>query len=266
MRLSKRFDKTITIPVRIQDGQVTFLYSHRFPPLLDGVEGKLIVPEDAIADKRWKTLLSLPVIVELLPANTVIGIAVKCDHVWDAKELGWLDNDFKPWQAVTYDELTGEIKEGLILESRYISVMSSFLTKRLRSPYYYFLVKVCLQEPLRLELRGTSKPRLLDCRCHIPALKADEKQFADSLNEAYTRISEVFEPTRRSHTGNIFLLCAVKLPKGWTLLDNLRSICEAEYEQWLQEQLSKIEAMPKLEKCQKEVAQRIQERLAELFS
>lgn len=134
------------------------------------------------------------------------------------------------------------------------------------TPYRYYLVKVCLQQPPFLELRGTSKPRLLDCRCHIPALQNQERHQADSLNEAYTRISEVFEPTRRSHTGNIFSLCVVKLSTGWVLLDNLRAICEAEYARWLQEQLSKIETLSELEACQKEIAQRIEQHLTKLFS
>lgn len=37
--------------------------------------------------------------------------------------------------------------------------------------------------------------------CEIPALR----RKAVSLNEAYRRVSEVFEPTRRSHGGNVFL-------------------------------------------------------------
>ncbi|MCS7263395.1 MAG: hypothetical protein NZ805_01025 [Armatimonadetes bacterium] len=271
MRLSKRFDKTITIPVKIRDGKATFLYGDQLPPLRDGTEGKLVVPEYAISDIRWFDLLSLPVIVQMLPAKTTVSVMMKFDRVLDAKELGWLEDEIKQAQAFTFKPHTGEIaKEWEIVRLGPVFIKGVCLRprlwgKRVRNPYGYFLVKVLLQEPLRLEMRGTSSPRLLDCRCHIPALEKHEKQFAASLNEAYTRVSEVFEPTRRSHTGNIFLLCVVKLPMGWLLLDNLRSLCKAEYGLWLIEQLSKIEKMPTLGECQKEIALRIQKRLEKLF-
>lgn len=239
MRPPDRFKKTITIPVIIRNGQVTFFYGGSLPPLWEGTEGKLIVPAEAVVDERWALLLDLPVAVKFLPEGTVVGIMMKFDRTWDATKLGWLEDELKEVQAVIDDYHPAKV---------------------------YLPVKVCLQEPLRLEIRGTSKPRLLDCRCYIPALKKHEKQFADSLNEAYTRISEVFEPTRRSHTGNIFSLCAVKLQTGWILLDDLRAACEAEYARWLREKLGKIETLPDPEECQEEVAKRIEQVLGKFFT
>jgi hypothetical protein len=63
-------------------------------------------------------------------------------------------------------------------------------------------VELVLDEPLNLRKRGSKSPRLEDVRCHVPALRDATYQ---SLNEAYRRISEVFEPTRRSAGGNVFL-------------------------------------------------------------
>lgn len=64
VRLSKRFEKTVTIPVKIQNGQVTLLYGNQLPPIYEVTEGKLVVPADAIADQKWEALLSLTVTVQ----------------------------------------------------------------------------------------------------------------------------------------------------------------------------------------------------------
>jgi hypothetical protein len=63
------------------------------------------------------------------------------------------------------------------------------------------LVPFWLLEPLRLHLRGTRKAELLPCECD---LRIDGQTSASSVNEAYTRLSERYEPWRRSHTGNVF--------------------------------------------------------------
>ena len=62
-------------------------------------------------------------------------------------------------------------------------------------------VEILLQEPLFLVSRGTKKAALRPVRCVIPALSGVEVM---SLNEAYRRISERFEPKRRSVGGNVF--------------------------------------------------------------
>ena len=53
---------------------------------------------------------------------------------------------------------------------------------------------------LRLTLRGTKKPQLLSVKCDIPALG----KVANSLNHAYSLISEAYEIERISHIGNVF--------------------------------------------------------------
>lgn len=57
-----------------------------------------------------------------------------------------------------------------------------------------------LQEELGLLIRAGKDAMLRDCQCSIPALAVQPR----SVNEAYTRISTAFEPSRRSHSGNVF--------------------------------------------------------------
>lgn len=68
-------------------------------------------------------------------------------------------------------------------------------------------VEVVLEKPLRITLRGDKKPTLEGCDCIIPYfahIDGTPDNRAGSLNHAFTRISEHFETSRISHTGNAF--------------------------------------------------------------
>jgi hypothetical protein len=91
--------------------------------------------------------------------------------------------------------------------------------------------EIILEEPLELTFRGTKKPVLKDCRCTLPSLKTK----ARSLNEAYTKLSEKYEPHRRGHGGNVFQK-VFYLPKGqhqWQPLDELRLAKQIEFQKKL---------------------------------
>jgi hypothetical protein len=91
--------------------------------------------------------------------------------------------------------------------------------------------EIILDEPLELTFRGTKKPVLKDCRCTLPSLKAK----ARSLNEAYTKLSEKYEPHRRGHGGNVFQK-VLYLPPGqhnWQPLDELRLAKQIAFQQKL---------------------------------
>jgi hypothetical protein len=91
--------------------------------------------------------------------------------------------------------------------------------------------EIILEEPLELTFRGTKKPVLKDCRCTLPSLKAK----ARSLNEAYTKLSEKYEPHRRGHGGNVFQK-VFYLPPGqhnWQPLEALRQVKQNEFQKKL---------------------------------
>lgn len=68
--------------------------------------------------------------------------------------------------------------------------------------YSHYFIPFVLDEPLMLRLRGTKPAQLMPCQCHIPALGPDFT--TESVNQAYTRLSETYEPWRKSHTGAVF--------------------------------------------------------------
>jgi len=85
------------------------------------------------------------------------------------------------------------------------------------------LVPFTTLEPLILVQSGARRPGLRPCRCQIPVLRAE----AESVNHAYTRITEVFQPTRHSKVGNVFREVVVMHHGKWTPLETLRKDVEA---------------------------------------
>jgi hypothetical protein len=88
----------------------------------------------------------------------------------------------------------------------------------------YWFVEGKLDAPLMLQVRGDQEARLSPCSCTIPSLN----RTADSLNHAFTLISEAFETKRRSHSGNVFERVYTQVTAGkWQSLDELRVVAIA---------------------------------------
>ena len=82
------------------------------------------------------------------------------------------------------------------------------------------------KSPLRLRLRGTKPATLEDVPCWIPSLEKEAK----SLNHACRLVSEGFEPSRISHSGNVFELGYFKSGDTWISLGDLRDTTVARFE------------------------------------
>jgi hypothetical protein len=76
---------------------------------------------------------------------------------------------------------------------------------------------------LQIIMRGTKFASLRDCPCDVSALV----RKAESINQAYTLISTAFEPTRRSHTGNVFQKVFAERDSRLRSLDELRMVTES---------------------------------------
>jgi hypothetical protein len=83
----------------------------------------------------------------------------------------------------------------------------------------YKFVEVKLEADLWLQVRGDQEARLSSCPCKITALNKE----AESLNQAFTLISEAYEIKRRSHSGNVFERVYAQNERGnWQNLDEFR--------------------------------------------
>lgn len=164
--------KMVSIPVRIVNGELTFFYSGLTFKLKQGTQGDLIVPEFGVGD-RLRSILQRQSTVTMFPAETVLWVNVNPD----------------PYRRMPEHlrDLLQRYEEGKPFVSGWFA------------PVY-------LRTPLNLLLRGTKLGTLSSCTIIAPwrGSLIDTSSDTHSLNEAYTLISQMCEPQRRSHTGNVF--------------------------------------------------------------
>jgi len=186
--------KTVLIPIRIKDGEINFFYGGKLPKLKEGTIGDLVVPSFFVIDKRKLALLERVDTKVFLKKSTSLMVQI--------------------------NPLNEDAKEGGI---EWLQIIENY-TKR---PF----VEVVLKEDLEIELRGTKKGELENCPCSIPSLP---KTQPESINHAYTLISQHYETHRRSHSGNVFDKVFFRNEKNLLKpLKNLRKKFEIEYEQEL---------------------------------
>ena len=163
--LPDAFMRTVSIPIRVRGSKILSLDGSALPTLHECV-GDLIVPAYAVRDPDALQYLSAEELQQLFDKGDVLLCRLSPRHI-PAKLLARCRLEVGPNWA-------GE------------------------APF----VEIRLEEPLMLRWRGTKKAKLQPARCTIPAL---DDRPAESVNEAYRQISEIFEPTRRSAGGNVFL-------------------------------------------------------------
>lgn len=180
-------EKRVHLPVRIVNGQVRFLYGkgRKMPTLRDGATGHIVLAADDLLDEEWKLELTLERRVDILPEGSRVLLGMRRERI--PKE-----------HRVAFYAPEGPMPEEVA---------------------NLVFVSVKLEKPLVLHLRGTKTAVLEGGDCLIPALEL--KAF--SLNHAYTLLSQILEPARLSHTGNVFKKGLYRDDKGWHLLDDLRA-------------------------------------------
>ena len=159
-----KFAQTARLSVKINNGVCTLTDGRPLPAMKTDAYGELAVSPWDIIDDFERDRLLKENTVLFLPAETSIWARVKADDI--PSELKLCRHSKQAWP---------------------------------KNPGSF--VEIQMASPVSLVVRGDGRAALGECNCRIPALPDHE---CASINEAYTRISEAFEPTRRSHTGNIF--------------------------------------------------------------
>jgi hypothetical protein len=187
--------KTTRIPFRFVKGRfLHFDDGTEITELLEGCIGEIIVENFKIKDAARIADYNLEVDIDFLPKDTKLLARVNPEHVPDNLR-----------QCLSKD---GNLVGG-------------------------GRVEIIVGQALRLQLRGTKPAKLLDCECEIPALAElkDKIKPPLSVNQAYTRISEHFEPHRVGNGGNVFNLVYYEDSKlGWQPLSTLREARQIEFE------------------------------------
>ena len=159
--------RTVSIPIRVVDGKIKTFGKTDLPELADCI-GDLVVPAFAVKNTDDLEWLTRSHVRMLFDKDTTLLCRVS----------------------------GRQMPRELVKECRTEVVPNS------GAPGAF--VEVVLEEPLFLCFHGTKKAKLDPAKCIVPTLG---RLTVSSLNEAYRRISEKFEPGRRSAGGNVFRSC-----------------------------------------------------------
>lgn len=203
MSMEDEFAKTVTIPVRIKDGTVKYFYDNEsgLPKISDVEYAELIIPRNSLLDNELINKLTEEKTVDFIEKGTELYAQISINDMHKLDEVSQ-------------------------------SNIQTLKTREGREPF----IEIKLYEDLELTLRGSKKARLKNCRCEIPAL--DDKE-AMSLNQAYTLISEKFEPGRRSHSGNVFDKIYFLQDDVCYKIEKIRNRLQSRYEEeclWVKEE------------------------------
>ncbi|WP_250473096.1 hypothetical protein [Caballeronia sp. GAFFF1] len=202
---------TLRVPVKLVDGRWEFFYGGAVPAR-EGTVGELVIDRQAIADRKFLELLNRKTEHKILDAGTALRVAL----------------------TVRPDIALDEALKKHLLTSTSMNFSGEYL-KTLRSNDTQF-VEVTIGEPspqqrekrpddiggIWLTVQGNQPKGIATSRVEVPDEVSDTP--LDSVNHAFTRLSEKYEPWRKSHTGNIYDRVLYQEKNGrWYPLNVLRN-------------------------------------------
>ena len=199
-----RTPERIRIPVRYIDGHWELAYGGAIK-VHNGSEAELVIAREhfndaamlaALTEKRW---------VRILDQGTELRIALTVKGVLDFALSNSLVRDTKVWPS----------------SNTRLGAGDRFVAISLGPPTTAQQKRNEGKGGLWLALEGVEPRSLESSAVYLPTgLNLDP---AISVNHAFTALSEIFEPWRKSHTGNIYDRVFYKEDDGyWYPLDDLR--------------------------------------------
>jgi hypothetical protein len=177
--------KTIRVPVALVEGRWEFLYGGDVK-VKEGTSGELHLDQAHFTDKKFLKALTTKRRVTILKTGTELRVALTIKPDLDSKLCGLL----LPRDATRHTH-----SSQLSVDTRFVPVHLGGATDAQRK-------KKVEQGGLFLLLEGMEPRSIESGMVRLPAAPALEP--VDSLNYAFTRLSEVFEPWRKAHTGSIY--------------------------------------------------------------
>ena len=184
MSLSSR---VIRVPVKLVEGRWELLYGGAVN-IKDGAVGELHLDHIYFTDKKFLKALTTKLQVPILAAGTELRVALTVKPDLDATL--WphlLKRDATPHRHTTK----------LSVETRFVSIHLAGPTAAQQKKAKE---KEVVHGGLFLMLEGMEPRAIESGMVNLPAVPGLEP--VDSLNYAFTRLSEVFEPWRKAHTGS----------------------------------------------------------------
>jgi hypothetical protein len=196
--------KTIRVPVTLVDGRWEFLYGGDVK-VKNGASGELHLDQVHFTDKKFLKALTDKRRVAILNTGTELRVALTIKPDLDSKLRPLL----LPRDATRHTH------------SSKLSVDTRFVPIHLGGPTDAQRKKKVEQGGLFLLLEGMEPRAVESGMLNLP--DAPGLESVDSLNYAFTRLSEVFEPWRKAHTGSIYERVFYLEPDGfWYPLKDLR--------------------------------------------
>lgn len=213
--------RALTIRMKFISGNWEMLGGGQIP-VKDGAEAELRVPVSQIEDRDFTERMTVKGIIPILPKGASLRVVVS------TKDLRGISEGNK--KHIT--PLRAAAPEFFMVKERFrYGAEASFLTVQIGEPTNRQLSLDELSEGgLWLVFEGAQPVEIKSSKIILPEGVADEE--AISLNHAFTMLSEVYEPWRKSHTGNIYDQFFYQEEDGkWFPLSLLRDARVAKQEQ-----------------------------------
>lgn len=207
--------KTIRVPVKLVDGRWELLYGGDVK-VKEGAVGELHLDQMYFTDKKFLKALTTKRRVAVLTAGTELHVALTVKP----------DLDATLWPHLLARDATPH------RHAAKISVDTHFVSVHLGGPTLAQQKKEVAHGGLFLWLEGMEPRAIESGMVNLPAAPGLEP--VDSLNYAFTRLSEVFEPWRKAHTGSIYeRIFYLERDQHWYPLKDLRERALASAERTL---------------------------------
>jgi len=221
----------IRIPVKLVDGQWEFFYGGEVP-VLDGTIGDLVVDKNQVKDKKFLKSLTQQTNHKILDFGTRLLVALTV-------KLNVLLDDELHKQLIPRDNSTLKIEWGSVgiappPDTRYLPVYVDAFSE------FQYRPAPNVDGGVWLRVEGLEPKNVISSSIKLP--EPIKPNSADSLNHAFTILSEIYEPWRKSHTGNIYQrVFYQERNEKWYPIDVLRKAKEAtEEHRLIREQWARI--------------------------
>lgn len=226
--MSDFYPKTpIRVPVRLVDGVWEFFYGGGLL-VKNGTIGELILEKYTIEDHELLARLQRKSEYKILEVNTELRVALTI------KPFSQIEDNLKKLLfTMNANELGDYTLDSLSPDTQFLRVYIGNPTSRQQK------IRPKDTGGIWLQLHGT-QPKSIETSTVIVPTQISSLPL-ESLNHTFTRLSEVCEPWRKSHTGNIYNRVLYQEKNGrWYPLSVLRNaaIAKDEHElikdQWVQ--------------------------------
>lgn len=197
--------KIIRVPVTLVEGRWEFLYGGAVK-VVEGAMGELHLNRSYFTDTEFLNAMTEQLRVSILEEGTDLRVSLSIQSDIAPEHSALFETDTRVWHPSN---------DFSYYHSRFVSIhLGGPTLSQLRDDIVY--------GGLSLLLEGMEPRSIESGIVHLP--EALNLEPVDSLNYAFTLLSEIFEPWRKSHTGSIYKRVYYRESDGsWYSLEHLRN-------------------------------------------